>query len=259
MQLIKVTGINLAILLMIFSSTYSIANAGLNAQEWLSKIDEAESVESSYAVVQQTITTSSGDERVLEAISWTAQGGEVSIMSYTSPARVKGDKILMRDDGENIWYYMKRRDYSRHFTGNLRRQSAMGSDFSYEDMAGGDLEEKYHAKLLGSEKLNGEECIKLELTPTEDGPSYDHLILWASQNDFLSRKIEYYDDEGHLKTLQLSNFQTIDGRITPMKMEMVNSRENSRTIMEYKKIAFDVEPEEWIFTKAALSRELQAR
>lgn len=255
-QLIRLILFPGLLLLSFFATSKSSSDEKLTAQEWLSRIDDAETVQSSFAEVRQTITTSTGDKRILEAISWSAKGGEVSIMSYTSPARVKGDKILLRDDGDNIWYYMKRRDYSRHFTGNSRRQSAMGSDFSYEDMAGGDLKEKYTPMLMGTEKTNGEECIKLKLIPTENGPSYDHLILWASATDYLSRKIEYYNDDGHLKTLELGEFQMIDGKKTPMRMEMINVRENSRTLMEYKKLSYEVTPEEWIFTKSALSRDL---
>ena len=224
---------------------------------WLKRIDDAERVQYSYAVIKQTITTSGGSERTLTMRSWSDENGDVSLMVYTAPPRIKGDKILQRDGGDNIWYYMKRRDVTRHFAGHTRRQSAMGSDFSYEDMSTGDMTEDYTAALLGYEELDNENCVKLKLTPSESGPSYDHLILWAGKDDALSRKIEYYDDEGHLKTLFLIDLKVIENRKVAMKMEMKNHREGSRTLMEYESITFTKKPEAWMFTKDALVREVR--
>jgi len=224
---------------------------------WLKRIDNAERIPHSYGVVKQTITTSGGSERTLTMSAWSDQNGDRSLMVYTAPPRVKGDKILQRDGGDNIWYYMKRRDVTRHFVGHTRRQKAMGSDFTYEDLAQGSLTEDYTAELMGSGEIDGTNCVKLKLIPTESGPSYDHLILWAGEDDALSRQIEYYDEEGHLKTLYLTDFRTVEGRKFTSRMEMNNHREDSRTVMEYESITFAKKPDGWIFTRDALTREIK--
>jgi len=180
-------------------------------------------------------------------------------MAYDEPARVAGDKILMLDGGDNIWYYMRRRDVTRHFAGHTRNQSAMGSDFSYEDLAQGDLKEDYTAELRGEEELDGTMCVKLLAVPTPSGPSYDSLYIWASIDDKLSRLIEYFDDNERGKTLYLTEFQVIDGRKTPFKMEMINHREGSRTLMETVEISFADEPDPSLFTRAALTRRIRQR
>ncbi len=248
----KNRSVALAILCLILSS------GNLFAQEdgalWLKKIDDAERIPHSYGVVNQTITTSGGSERTLTMRAWSDENGDLSLMVYTGPPRVKGDKILQRDGGDNIWYYMKRRDVIRHFAGHTRRQSAMGSDFSYEDLAQGSMTEDYTAEFLDYEELDNLDCVKLKLIPTESGPSYDHLILWANNDDALSRKIEYYDEDGHLKTLLLTDFREVEGRWLAFRMEMVNHRESSRTVMEYESITFAKKPESWMFTKDALTR-----
>ena len=224
---------------------------------WLRLIDEAERIPHVTGIMEQTIMTSGGSERTLTMRFWSAEEGDISLMAYTAPARVKGDKILQRDGGDNIWYYMKRRDVTRHFVGTARRQSAMGSDFSYEDLGSGDMTEDYTAELLGEEVLDDVPCAILKCTPTESGPSYEHIIVWVGVEDYLPRKIDYYDDDGHLKTLTLSDFQTIEERKLAMKMEMVNVREGSRTLMVQKSMSFKDEPEPSLFTKEALSREIR--
>ena len=163
---------------------------------------------------------------------------------------------MQLEGGDQFWYYMMRRDVTRHFAGHNRKQSAMGSDFSYEDLAMGDLTEDYTAEVLGEEDLDGVRTVKLRCVPTPSGPSYDHLILWAGVDDHLTRKIEYYDEEHHLKTLHLSDFRIVEGRTVAFRMDMVNHREGSNTVLETDELTFAGEPDPARFTKAALSRRL---
>ena len=246
--------------LLLFTVSLFIAGfvfAQEDGASWLKLIDGAERISHATGIMEQTITTSGGSERTLTMRFWSAEEGDLSLMAYTAPPRVKGDKILLRDGGDNIWYYMKRRDVTRHFVGTARRQSAMGSDFSYEDLSSSDMAEDYTAEVLGHETLDGIPCVKLKCTPTESGPSYQYIIVWAGIDDCLPRKIDYYDDDGLLKTLTFSDFQTIEGHKLAMRMEMVNIREGSRTLMVQKSISFKEEPAPSLFTKEALSREIQ--
>jgi len=248
-----------AALLLALGLTATAAPPAL-AQEtaagWVDRIENAETVDHSYALMKQTITTSTGAERTFTIRAWSAQEGDVSLMAYTAPARVAGDRILSLNAGDDIWYYMKRRDTTRHFAGHTRNQSAMGSDFSYEDMASGDFSEDYTAELLGYEEYEGARCVKLKCTPTPDGPSYDHIILWADTDHALTRKIEYYDDDGHIKTLFITDFREVEGRTVAFHIEMVSHRKDSRTVIVTEEMTFGVEPDAALFTQAALTRRL---
>ncbi len=227
--------------------------------EWLERIAGTETIEHSYALMRQTITTSTGAERSFMIRSWSAQEGDVGLMAYTEPARVAGDRILQLNGGDDIWYYMKRRDTIRHFAGHTRKQSAMGSDFSYEDMASGDFSEDYTAEVLGYEELDGVQMVKLKCTPTPSGPSYEYIHIWAGVDDALSRKIEYYDEGTHLKTLFLTEFTEIEGRMVALRFEMVSHQKDSRTLMETLEMTFTREPDPSLFTQAALTRPLPPR
>lgn len=252
-----VTTALIALLTFTFAISSARAQETSDGAQWLKKIDAAERVDHSYGTFSQTITTSTGTQRTLKAKAWSADNGELQLMVYTDPARVAGDKILQRDNGDNIWYYMKRRDVTRHFVGTARRQSAMGSDFSYEDMAQGDMTKDYTAEVLGQEKVEEDECIKLKCTPTPAGPSYNHLVLWAGMDDNLTRKIDYYDENGLLKTLTISNFQTIDGKKMGLHMVMKNQREGSQTVIDQGDLSLKTVPDPQLFTKSALTRDIQ--
>jgi hypothetical protein len=119
------------------------------------------------------------------------------------------------------------------------------------------LTEDYTAELRGEEDLDGTMCVKLLTVPTPSGPSYDSLYIWASVDDKLSRRIEYFDRGEHVKTLFLTEFQVVDNRKTAFKMEMVKHREGSRTVLETVKVTFTEEPDPSLFTRAALTRRIR--
>ncbi|HEB83621.1 MAG TPA: hypothetical protein ENI92_01330, partial [Bacteroidetes bacterium] len=63
--------------------------------EWLRAIDAAERIPHATGVLEQIITTSGGSERTLTIRYWSADNDSVSLMLYTDPPRVRGDKILL--------------------------------------------------------------------------------------------------------------------------------------------------------------------
>ena len=111
--------------------------------------------------------------------------------------------------------------------------------------------------VLGEEEAGGVPCVKLDCVPTESGPSYERIIIWAGLQDALTRRIDYYDDEGLLKRLILSDFRETGGRRLPFLYEMSNLREGSRTVMEQTSLDLETVPEPELFTQAALARELR--
>ena len=191
-------------------ATVTLKAQQLTPQDIIHKIDETERATSTEAVIKQIITTSGGKKRTLEMQAYSKDQNDKQLMIYTYPRRIKGDKILMLNDGDDIWFYTPKTDRVRHLASHAKRQKVQGSDFAYEDMAGGSIEEDYTYTLLGEEKVRGAVCYKFELIPTESGPHYSKLILWADKEKFLTRQIDYYEDDELLKRLECSDVKKID-------------------------------------------------
>jgi outer membrane lipoprotein-sorting protein len=226
----------------------------LTPRDIIIKIDATERYASSETIVKQIITTSGGKKRTLEIKSYTKDMNDKQLMIYISPKRVKGDKILMLNDGDDIWFYTPKTDRVRHLASHARRQKVQGSDFAYEDMSGGTIEEDHAYKLLGEENVAGSTCYKFELIPTENGPHYSKLILWADKEKFLTLKIDYYEDGELLKRLDCHDVQLIDGHWYAMKLVMTNLLEGGQTVMETREVKFDVDLADKIFTTKNLKR-----
>jgi outer membrane lipoprotein-sorting protein len=173
---------------------------------------------------------------------------------YTGPARVDGDKILMLNDGDDIWFYTPKTDRVRHLASHARRQKVQGSDFSYEDMISGNLEEDYTHTLEGEEELDGLPCWVIESVPTESGPSYSKIVVWADTAHAVTRRIDYYDGGDLLKRLTLSDIREFDGHWIPMRLEMTNLQDGGKTVFVFDEMEVNVDLDENMFSTNALRR-----
>ncbi len=226
----------------------------LSPREIINRIDATERVASSESIAKQIITTSGGKKRSLGIKAYAKDMNDKQLMIYTSPKRVKGDKILMLNDGDDIWFYTPKTDRVRHLASHAKRQKVQGSDFAYEDMSGGKIEEEYTYTLMGEAKAAGRLCYKFELIPTESGPHYSKLILWADKERFLTLKIDYYENGELLKRLDCDDVKLIDGHWYAMKLVMTNLKEGGQTVMETEKIQFDADIDDKVFTTKNLKR-----
>lgn len=224
------------------------------AEQILEKVEAVEIAPHSVSTVKQTITTSSGNTRTFRIKGYSAGGGEKQLQVYEEPARVRGEKILMLEDGDDIWSFSPKTKRVRHVATHMKKAKVMGSDFSYQDFAMGDYHERFTATLLGEESVDGESCYKLELIPTNKGPTYARELLWVAESDYVTRRVDYYDDEGLLKRLTIDEVRVVDGRPTAWRMTMDALRDGGQTVVEMIEVDYRTVPPENLFTQQGLRR-----
>lgn len=229
------------------------------ADEILREITETMNPEQSQGRMKMTIVTSTGQERTFEYQTFSKHKGEKSLMKYLKPRRVKGQAILMLNDGNDIWVYFPRTRRIRKLATHAKKQKLEGSGFSYEDMGGSDtFIEEYDTVRHNDEKKEGRQCYKLELTrKPESSASYSRVVLWVDKEYSLPLVLDYYhDDDPELweKQLVCGDIQLIDGMHTPMKCVMYNKLDNTQTSMEILEVTYDVDLSDDLFTEMGMQR-----
>ncbi len=247
------------IFLFVFGLLFSAAGQNLSGPDIIKKANEVMNQQSMSAVMTMKILTTSGQERTFEYQSYSTNYGEKSLMVYLKPNRVKGQKMLMTNHADDIWYYNARTKRVRKLASHAKKQKFEGSDFSYEDMGAGDSFIKdYHTSLLGEEEKNGLACYKVKLVRKPDSDiSYPKLIMWVVKDNFVPLVIDYYDDKNPdrpLKTLTQSDIRIIDNIPTAMKMEMRNHADNTATTMTLIKVQYNVHLDDEMFTERGLKK-----
>jgi outer membrane lipoprotein-sorting protein len=245
---------NMKFLIIILSVVFlSLSANAQSAEDIMKKIDQNMSSEN--RIVESSMTIHGRrNSRTITSVSYTI-GTEKSYTEYLSPAREKGTKMLKLED--RLWTYYPSNDRTVQISGHMLRQSVMGSDLSYEDMMDdrklGDI---YTAEILSTEEYEGRKVYVLNLKAKVEDVAYHSRKLWVDAEYFLPHKEELYAKSGQLlKQTNLSNFNKIEGRWYPMKLNFKDVlKQGKGTDWEITSIKFNAEIPAYLFTKAALKQ-----
>ncbi|MCJ7447699.1 MAG: outer membrane lipoprotein-sorting protein [Bacteroidales bacterium] len=190
--------------------------------------------------------------RTIEFKTW-AEGEDRAFTEYTNPAREKGTKMLKVED--KLWIFSPSTDRIIQITGQMLRQSVMGSDLSYEDMMEDpDLTSHYSASVVASDTVQDRKCWVLQLNALAEGEAYEVRKIWVDQERYVPLREELYGKSGKLlKRTQLSEVTRIQGRWFPMKIvykDMLKAGDGTQFIIVTIKLD-EIIPEN-TFSKASL-------
>lgn len=219
----------------------------------LEKIDQNLSAANRIATTEMIIHGRRGSRTVL-AKTW-GKGERTAFTEYLAPARDKGTKMLKLKD--KLWIYSPSTDRIIQISGNMLRQSVMGSDLSYEDMMEDPrLVNHYQAAVTGTDTIDARACWRVELTANTKDVAYQIRKLWVDKERNIPLKEELYAKSGKLlKKVELKEITKIQGRWYPKRFifkDMLKRGEGTEFVIQ--DIQFNVKIPRYIFTKAALKK-----
>ena len=145
-----------------------------------------------------TLTNKAGKQRVRKTFGTTKlQAGTLDNMRMTrflEPADVKGTVSLLIEHSEkddDIWIYLPSMKKVRRLVSSNKKDSFVGTDFSYGDVIGHKVKEWNH-KLLKEEEVDGKPCWVIESTPRDAtikaNTGYAKRVSWIQQDNFVTVK-----------------------------------------------------------------------
>ncbi len=193
--------------------------------------------------------------RTMEMDSWWI-GNDKALIVIRAPKKEAGNKTLkIRNE---MWSYLKNTETTIKIPPSMMLQSWNGSDFTNDDLVReSNLATDYTQRIMGVERLAGEDCWKIELTPKPEAPVvWGRLYYWIRKKDYVPAAIEYYDERGRkARTMLFSDVRSMGGRTIPSKWTMINdAKAGHRTSFEITRIAFDERIPERIFSFQELER-----
>jgi outer membrane lipoprotein-sorting protein len=236
------------ILLAVFSLNAVTYPDGNNL---LKKIDDNMLSKTSKATTTM-IVNGTRASRTMVSQGW-SQGKEKSYSEYLSPPREKGTKMLK--DGDNLWIYDPGTDSIIQISGNMLRQSVMGSDLSYEDfMEETSMYDSYNAVVTGEKTYEGRDCWVMKMTAKNPSISYQSRMVYVDKERFLPLYEERYAKNGKLlKTTTVQEVMKVGNKWYPKQMLYKDVlKEGKGTLFIINSIEFDVPVPATVFTKASL-------
>lgn len=219
----------------------------------LDKVDK--NMSSKNRIIEASMTINGKrNSRTITSKSW-SEGTKKSFTEYLSPASEKGTKMLKLEG--QLWIYSPSTYRIIQISGNMLRQSVMGSDLSYEDMMDDrKMTELYSEKLIGRELIDGRNTWILRLTAKVEDIAYYSQKMWVDTARYIPVKQELYAKSGQLlKKLEYKDVKNLHGRWFPFTFSYKDMLKDGKgTEFKISTIQFDQDIPAYIFTKAALKQ-----
>ncbi len=155
-----------------------------------------------------TLTNKSGQQRVRKTFGTSkldANGIDNKRMTrFLEPADVKGTVSLLdehSDKDDDIWIYLPSLKKVRRLISSNKKDSFVGTDFSYGDVIGHKVNEWNHT-LVKEEDIERTACYVIESLPKDAtvkaNTGYAKRISWIQKDNFVSLKTVAYDEANEL-------------------------------------------------------------
>lgn len=211
------------------------------------------------ARVKMTMVTKEGQQRLRDLMMLRkneAGGNQRYFLYFHSPADVRGTVLMVYkspNQEDDRWLFIPALNLVQRVAARDSRSSFVGSDFSYEDVTGRDVEADTH-KVLRAEALGSRQTVVIESVPTREA-DYAKKLSWIDQVSFLPLKEEYYDIQGaRYKVFTADEIRDVQGLSTITKRTMTNVKTGHKTEVMFESVAYNVGLGDDVFTERALRR-----
>ena len=186
------------------------------------------------------------------------------VMRFDAPTDIRGVSYLQIENNEaddDQWIYLPALKKSRRLVANNRKDSFMGSDFSYGDFSRPKVETYVH-RVLRSEACDGRDCYVVESLPRDDtvrdDRGYSRKVTWVRKDSWLEARTEYHDLNGELlKTQTAIDHQIVEpetGRWFVMVREIVNHQTQHKTLLKIERAKAGVPAPDEAFTSQTIEK-----
>ncbi|KGJ93897.1 outer membrane lipoprotein-sorting protein [Colwellia psychrerythraea] len=142
---------------------------------------------------------------------------DASLVEFTAPARSKGRKILKQ--AQNMWI---RFPSTRNVIRISPAQRLLG-EASNGDVTGTNFSQDYTATYEGTELLDDQPVIKLNLSAKHDKTTYKQVVFFLDSKSHLPVRSDFYARSGKLaKQAYYTKFKIFDGDLKLHRMKLVN-------------------------------------
>lgn len=187
-----------------------------------------------------------------------AGGDQKYFIYFYQPSDVRDMTFMVwkypkKDDDR--WLFIPALNMVRRIASSDRRSNFVGSDFTYEDISGRDIDDDNHS-IVKEEAVGDRDCFVVKSIPKDEkGTDYAHKLSWVDKERWLPLKEEYYSKKGDLqKTFTADEVKEVSGFWTATKRTMKNLENGHRTEVTFQKVEYNLNIEDDLFTERSLKK-----
>ncbi|MGB0942299.1 MAG: outer membrane lipoprotein-sorting protein [Marinomonas sp.] len=269
----KKTGLTFVCLGLMAASFMSLPTHAveLTAKQIMQKVDDRDTGETIVSESVLILIDKKKRQRVRELKLFSKEYNEVdkSVSFFLSPADVKDTAYMSFDwdddaKEDDSWLYLPALQKTNRIAASDKSGAFMGSDFSYADIDGVDVEDFTYRLIKESEEVNGHDCWVIESIPKSKAiikeTGYLTTTSWVRKDIFMQVKAIIKVKKGkRVKYFQAKDIEQIQGIWTAKTLQMVTTKRNKlehSSVLKINAVDYQTKVDDKMFENSRLQRGL---
>ena len=257
---------------ILFMFPASSLAAEYSAEEVMRRVDEREAGDSSVSDITLVLIDRRERQRIRNLKLYSKNYGEdtKTLSLFESPADIRGTAYLnfdwndsLRDD--DSWLYLPALQRVKRLANSDTSDSFLGSDFTYADINGFEIDWYDYSFVNESEMIDGEDCWVIEMIAksefkdrAEEATGYSKMQSWVSKEKFIQLRGQFWELKGNrIKFFTASEVELVEDIWTVKRLQAIttrNDRQEHASILQIKSIDYNVDVADELLTTQAMQR-----
>jgi hypothetical protein len=257
---------------ILFMFPASTLSAEYSAEEIMRRVDEREAGDSSVSDITLVLIDRRERQRIRSLKLYSKNYGEdtKTLSLFESPADIRGTAYLnfdwndsLRDD--DSWLYLPALQRVKRLASSDTSDSFLGSDFTYADINGFEIDWYDYSLVNESEMIGGEDCWVIEMIAksefkdrAEEATGYSKMQSWVSKEKFIQLRGQFWELRGNrIKFFTASEVELVEDIWTVKRLQAIttrNDRQEHASILQIKSIDYNVDVADELLTTQAMQR-----
>ncbi|WP_438462812.1 outer membrane lipoprotein-sorting protein [Marinomonas sp. PE14-40] len=266
--MLKVFGIGL---LTASLTSFPVSALELSAKQIMQKVDDRDTGETIVSESALILIDKKKRQRIrqLKLFSKEYEQVDKSVSFFMSPADVKDTAYMSFDwdddaKEDDSWLYLPALQKTNRIAASDKSGAFMGSDFSYADIDGVEVEDFTYRLVKESEEVNGHDCWVIESTPKSKvvikETGYLTTTSWIRKDIFMQVKAIIKVKKGkRVKYFQAKDIEQIQGIWTAKTLQMVTTKRNKlehSSVLKINAVDYQTKVDDKMFENNRLQRGL---
>ncbi|MBL4580327.1 MAG: outer membrane lipoprotein-sorting protein [Gammaproteobacteria bacterium] len=250
------------------------AAAEYSAEEVIRLFDERYDGDSSITDITMVLIDKRDRQRIRNLKLYSKDYGldTKTLSLFESPADIRGTAYLNFDWNESLrdddsWLYLPALQRVKRLASSDTSDSFLGSDFTYADINGFEIDWYNYSFINESEMVDGEDCWVIEMIPkpefkdrAEEATGYSKMQSWISKEKLVQLRGQAWELRGNrIKFFTSSEVELIEDIWTVKRLQAITTRNNRQehaSILQINSIDYNAEVADDQFTTEAMQRGL---
>ncbi len=257
-----------------FAVTPSLVGAELSAREIMQNVDDRDDGESFVADYTMVLIDRRDRQRTRNLRIYSKDQGAdtLSLSQFETPADIRGTSYLNHDwedpdRDDDSWLYLPALQRVKRIASSDTADSFLGSDFTYSDINGLELDWFDYSFVSESEMIDGHDTWQIEITPksemkdrAEDATGYSKMHVWIRKDNFVQLRAQAWELRANrVKYFNSTEIDVVDGIWTTHRLQAVttrNGRQEHASVLQLNNIEYNTDVADDLFTTESMQRGL---